>query len=265
MGIEVINAAFGRTGTHSFQRAMEILGYGKCYHMEEVLKNNHGSTWVQIANETNERKPKLIQDLMEQNGYRATSDMPASLFWREQLQIYPDAKVVITVRDPLSWYESWINTIALMCPDAEECSLGTRVSLGLGLHPLKIGVADLLREITRHAFNDDWSKENMIKCYVEHIENVKKVCPPNQLLLFKASDGWEPLCTFLGLPIPDEPYPYLHDTKEFQSMASSFNMIGWIVTILGLGIPLLFRTHSVISDPLKKSTNTKYSSTIKVN
>ena len=260
MGIEVINAAFGRTGTHSFQRAMEILGYGKCYHMEEVLKNNHGSTWVQIANE---RKPELIRDLMEQNGYRATSDMPASLFWHEQLQMYPDAKVVITTRDPLSWYESWINTIALMCPDAEECPLGTRVSIGLGLPPLT-NVADLLRMITRHAFNDNWSKQNMIKCYVDHIANVKKLCPPKQLLLFKSSDGWEPLCTFLGLPIPDEPYPYLHDTKEFQGMTASFNTLGWIVTILCLGIPLLFRTHSVISDPFKKSTNTKYNATTKL-
>ena len=263
MGIEVINAAFGRTGTHSFQRAMEILGYGKCYHMEEVFKNNHGANWVHIANEAKEKQPELIRDLMEQHGYRATADMPASLFWHEQLQVYPDAKVVITVRDPLSWYESWSNTISLTCPDAEECPLGARVTLGLGFPPFK-NIADLFREITRYAYNDDWSKQNMIKSYVVHIENVKKLCPPKQLLLFKASDGWEPLCTFLGVPIPDEPYPYLHDTKEFQRMASSFNILGWIVTILGLGIPLLFRTHSVISDPSKKSTNTKYSATIKL-
>ena len=254
MGVEVINAAYGRTGTHSFRKAMEILGYGKCYHMEEVFKNNHGPAWVKIANTKN---PALIGDMMDKCGYRATSDMPAAMFWHEQLQMYPDAKVVITMRDPLSWYNSWSNTIAHLSPDSEVCSVAVRVSFGLSLPPMN-NVAGLFREITRHAYNDNWSKQSMIDGYIAHIEKVKKLCPPKQLLLFNAADGWEPLCTFLGVPIPDEPYPRLCDTKDFWKIILAVNILGWIAIILGCGIPLLFRTRSVVTDPLKQSTNTAY-------
>ena len=94
-------------------------------------------------------------------------------------------------------------------------------------------VAGLFREITRHAYNDNWSKQSMIDGYIAHIEKVKKLCPPKQLLLFNAADGWEPLCTFLGVPIPDEPYPRLHDTKEFRGMILCVNILSWIAIILG--------------------------------
>ena len=254
MGVEVINAAYGRTGTHSFRKAMEILGYGKCYHMEEVFIHHHGPDWVKIANT---RNPALIGDMMDKGGYRATADLPASLFWQEQLKMYPDAKVVITTRDPLSWYNSWSNTIAHLVPDSEACSIGARVANGLRLPPMN-NVTQLFRELTRHAYNDDWSKQNMINCYLAHIENVKKLCPPKQLLLFNAADGWEPLCTFLGVPIPDEPYPHLCDTKDFWKIILFVNILSWITVILGCGIPLLFRTRSVVTDPLKQSTNTAY-------
>ena len=227
--------------------------------MEEVFKNDHGAEWVRIAKEKN---PELIRDLMEKNGYRSTSDMPACLFWHEQLQLYPDAKVVVTLRDPESWYGSWMKTIATTVPDTVQCPVGSRVSVGLGLAPSN-NIGGLFREITRRAFKDDWSKQSLINNYLGQIEDVKRRCPPKQLLLFNSADGWEPLCAFLGVPIPEEPYPHLFDTAAFQRTSTIVNVIGWIVTIRGLGFPLLFRTRSSISDPLKMSTNTKYATTDK--
>ena len=252
MGIEVIGAGYPRTGTSSFKAAMEILGYGKCYHMREVFDNGHAPCWTEICKEGN---LELIRDLMEKNGYRSSADMPSCLFWHEQLQIYPDAKVIVTVRDPVKWYQSWSTTIALMQPDSESCVFGTRILAGLGIGAF-LGVNDMFHEvITRKAFNGDISKQNMIKTYNEHLESVIKLCPPKQLLLFNAVDGWEPLCTFLGVPVPDVPYPNINDALHFQRVAYFLNIVGWVVTIFGLGIPSLYRSQSRVTDPSKMSTN----------
>ena len=253
MVVEVINAGYGRTGTHSFRRAMEILGFGKCYHMEEVFNNGEGNDWIRISEE---RNPELIRNLFDKSGYRSTCDMPASIYWQEQLKVYPNAKVVITMRDPESWYKSWMSTIAYVQPDAEECTIGVKVAYGLGLPPFS-GMSVMMRNvITRDCFHNDWSKQGLMKSYTDHIDDVKKFCHPDKLLLFNAADGWAPLCSFLGVPIPDEPYPHLSDTKEFLKRAMLVNILGWIITILGLGIPLLFRDRGIINDERKKSTNT---------
>ena len=125
MGIEVIGASYGRTGTSSFQAAMEILGFGKCYHMREAFANCSGAQWTIIADE---RNPALIRDLMEQGGYHSSCDMPASVFWYEQLQVYPNAKVVLTLRDLEKWYKSWMDTIGTVHPDSESCRCSRRLS-----------------------------------------------------------------------------------------------------------------------------------------
>lgn len=253
MGIEVIGASYGRTGTSSFQVAMEILGFGRCYHMKEAFANCSGAQWTKIADE---RNPTLVRDLMEQGNYRSTCDMPSSVYWLEQLQIYPDAKVVLTLRDPEKWYKSWMDTIGTVHPDSESCYFGNRVIMGMGLFQHFSMTPMFNKVITRDCFNGDWSKQNLIACYKAHIENVKKLCPPDKLLLFDVKDGWEPLCTFLGVPVPDLPYPHANDTSAFLKMASVLHIVGWIMCILGLGIPALYRSRSIISDEAKKSTNT---------
>jgi Sulfotransferase domain len=250
MGVEVIGAGFGRTGTSSFKEALEILGFGKCYHMKIVVENGHAPKWLEFS-ET--KDPKLISDLLDKGGFRSTSDHPACMFWHEQLKMYPNAKVVITVRDPNSWYKSWMDTVACLQPDCETCPFGTRVFMGMNFFR---SFAKMTRTIiTYGTFNGDWSKGNMIKCYNDHIEKVKLLCPPEKLLLFNVKDGWAPLCKFLEVPIPDRPYPHLNSTKEFKLFALALNMIGWIVTILGCGLPAVYRMDSKIDDPKKMSSN----------
>lgn len=254
-GIKVINPAFGRTGTHSFKKAMEILGYGKCYHMEEVFDNCMCTEWLKYSVS---RDPNIMRDILEKNGYHSTCDMPTSLYWQEQLLLYPDAKLVLTTRDPEKWYDSWVNTIHYMQIDSEQCPFGVRVAHGMGFNNMKNAGAMMHNVITRDAFNKDLSKQNMIKCYLEHIENVKKLCPPEKLLLFNASDGWEPLCKFLNVPIPDVPYPSLSSTIEFQRVVTFINCVGWLFTIFFLGIPAFFRLKSSITEDVKKSNNLTY-------
>jgi Sulfotransferase domain len=252
MGVEVIGAGYGRTGTTSFRQAMEILGFGKCYHMKDVIENSHSDKWIQMSDS---KDPKVLRDIMDNRGYRSTCDQPACTYWKEQLQIYPNAKVVVTVRDPEKWYKSWMDTVALMQPDCESCPFGVRVFMGLGLFNFRNFARMYSKVITGDTFNGDLSKRNMIKSYQDHSENIKLQCPPEKVLFFNSSDGWEPLCKFLNVPIPNKPYPYLNESKETSDRVFVVNCIGWFLTILGCGVPAFFYMRGKITDPKKKSSN----------
>ena len=106
MGLEVIGAGFGRTGTLSLKLALEQLGFAQCYHMFEVM--NHPEH-VPLWRAAHRGEPTDWEALFA--GYRAAVDWPSCNFWREQLDTWPDAKVILTQRDPERWYTSVMNTI----------------------------------------------------------------------------------------------------------------------------------------------------------
>ena len=253
--VSIIGASYGRTGTSSFQRAMEILGFGKCYHMRDAINNGHAEQWIELSGS---RDPTLIRNLMDKNGYRSTCDMPSSIYWKEQLKAYPDAVVILTVRDAEKWYKSWMETVALMQPDCDECPFGIRIVQGLGFFTMKNFAAMSSRVLTMDTFSGDLSKKNMIKSYNLHVEDVRSSCPPEKLLEFSYTDGWEPLCKFLNVPIPDEPYPNLNDAVAFRRMTTAINIIGWVVFILGCGLPGIWCARSRITEKEKRSSNTAW-------
>ena len=250
--ILIIGAGFGRTGTSSFQKAMEILGFGKCYHMREAIYDGHAEQWIKISDS---RDPNLIRDMLDKGGYRSTCDIPSAIYWKEQLKAYPDAMVVLNMRDPEKWYKSWMDTVAYMQPDFHVCPFGIRIILGLGVSVLK-GFAEMnTRVTTRDTFHGDLSKKNMIKTYNLHVADVRSSCPPEKLLEFSYTDGWEPLCTFLKVPIPDVPYPNLNDAVSFKRTTFFIDVLGYVVFVLGCGIPGLYYARSRISEDKKKSSN----------
>jgi len=106
MAIKVIGAGFGRNGTLSLKQALETLGFGKCYHMAEVFQHpEHVPVWRAAAH------GKSVDWDAVFDGYQASVDWPSCSFWQEQMARYPDAKVVLSERDPERWYESVMNTI----------------------------------------------------------------------------------------------------------------------------------------------------------
>ncbi|MGH8933214.1 MAG: sulfotransferase family protein [Egibacteraceae bacterium] len=112
--LEVIGAGFGRTGTLSLKTALERLGFGQCYHGIELMRHpEHLPLWeAAVAGE-----PDWAQLFA---GYRACVDWPGVHFWRELVDAYPDAKVVLTVRDPRRWYASARNTFLPALESREE-------------------------------------------------------------------------------------------------------------------------------------------------
>ena len=202
MALEVIGAGFGRTGTMSMKAALEIIGFGPCHHMMEVTSNDaQRDIWRAIAAGAT---PDWEQAFA---GYRSTVDWPGAYFWRELAAVYPLAKIILTVRDPESWFESATNTIFRSIANNPN-----RDSVGVKL-------------IEERIFGDRLGdKAHAIARYEQNVAAVQAAFDADRLLTYTTGDGWEPLCDFLGRPVPDDPYPQSNSTEEFRARVASVSM-----------------------------------------
>ncbi|MBW4573892.1 MAG: hypothetical protein KME08_01255 [Aphanothece sp. CMT-3BRIN-NPC111] len=215
MTIKVIGAGFGRTGTLSLKKALEELGFSKCYHMVELLEHpEHVTFWENASQE----KPVDWDTLFK--GYQATVDFPGYRYYRQLMQHYPDAKVLLSIRDPESWYESTLNTIFKVEPKGLQ---KLKITLQLPFSPRLrrlIRMFRLTKDVWQRDFQGKFSdKQHALKVFDQHIEEVKRVVLPERLLVYQVKEGWKPLCRFLDVPVPDQPFPHLNDRVTFQQVS----------------------------------------------
>ncbi|MBV8977065.1 MAG: sulfotransferase family protein [Alphaproteobacteria bacterium] len=206
MSLKVIGAGFGRTGTHSLKIALEMLGFAPCYHMVEVFSHpGQSEMWEAAA------RGDVIDWQALLGPYKAAVDWPASYFWRPLMAMYPDAKVILTERDPEAWYKSMSQTILeFMKVDADTIvDPVARAQRKMG----KLIVSE-------KTFGGRFDKEHVLDVYRANSEAVKREVPKDRLLVFDSPDGWKPLCEFLGVPVPDAPYPLTNTTEEFRARAA---------------------------------------------
>ncbi len=207
MAIEVIGAGLGRTGTTSLKAALERLGFSKCYHMFEVIETpEDAALWQDALERKAAGEPTDWSEPF--SGYKATLDWPGCTFYRELMAAYPDAKVLLTTRDPESWYSSARETI-YQSNQMEEGALPPP------MRPFIRMVKSLLWEHTFDGRFED--KAYAIEVFNSHIEEVKRTVPPEKLLVYSVKEGWEPLGEFLEVDVPnDEPFPHLNDRQSFK-------------------------------------------------
>ena len=201
MTLRIVGAGFGRTGTMSLKLALEELGVRACYHMTELAAHpQHAPLWLAL---TRGERIDLEQIFA---GYAAAVDWPACVLWRELLAAYPDARVILTVRDPVDWYESFSRTIL-----ARSENLPPIVSPGIR------ALYDLSREvILRQTFGGRANDANhAISIYNAHNAAVTAALPADKLLVYDVASGWGALCEFLGLPVPDRPFPHANAGDGF--------------------------------------------------
>lgn len=213
MPLKIIGAGFGRTGTMSSYLALRQLGF-PCYHMFEVLENKanakHLDFWREVAN-----TPPGSQHDWEQvfGNYMACVDNPACCVWRELLAAYPDAKVLLTLhpKGPEAWYDSTINTIYFTESmwQFRVLQLATPFGRKFGDMSHKL----IWQRAHRGTMRD---RAAAIAHYWQHVEEVKAIVPPDQLLIFSVDQGWRPLCAFLGADVPDTPFPNVNDRAAIQ-------------------------------------------------
>jgi hypothetical protein len=197
--LRVVGAALPRTGTLSLKRALERLLGGSCYHMHEVFEHlDHVPVWREAL------KGHLPDWHVFLAGYVATVDWPAAAFWRELSEANPEALVLLSVRDPETWWESADQTILTAArheqpPDLQEWQ-------------------ELFHDLLRYRFDqtDPWTdREAALAAYRGHDAEVRSTVQPDRLVEWRTGEGWGPICRALRLPIPDEPFPHANTRAEW--------------------------------------------------
>jgi hypothetical protein len=198
MALKVIGAGYPRTGTSSLKLALEQLGFGPCHHMGEVLMNMPSAAlWVQAA----DGRPDWDAIFAR---YQSCTDAPGCSFWRELADYYPDAKVLLSVRDPEEWFESTQATV--FSDQMRGMQSGT---------PMEEFFAKVIaREFGPHIHDRDF----MLAQFERRKQEVIAAIPAPRLLVYDVREGWEPLCAWLGVPVPETSFPHANTRAEMAEL-----------------------------------------------
>jgi hypothetical protein len=221
--MKLIGAGLPRTATTTQMIALEMLGL-PCYHMRDMMSDLEKSVpqW-RAAFEGNGPWDEIFE------GKESIVDFPGSYYWRELIDVYPDAKVLLSVRSAESWVESMQSTIAAIW--FGDSVMHHLAQAQYQIDPVYASWLDVL--------NDMWVKADMMipskgdpeKMAAEMErwnQEVIDTVPADRLLVWNPKDGWEPLCDLLELPVPEQPLPHVNDTENFQKaliMAPAINSI----------------------------------------
>jgi hypothetical protein len=202
MALSIIGPGFGRTGTSSLKIALEQIGFGPCHHMEEAFANpEQVPHWQAIA------AGQAVDWNTVFAGYRAQVDWPGAHVWRELAQAFPQAKVVLSVRPEESWWKSYSQTIGKFFKHRHTLPMPSHIAA------MAEAAGELIVEQTfsGHALDRDVA----LAAYRQRTLDVRAAIAPERLLVFDVAQGWEPLCDFLGVPVPGDPFPHRNSTVEF--------------------------------------------------
>jgi hypothetical protein len=212
--MKVIGAGFGRTGTTSLKAALEELGFGPSYSLTEVFAHpEHLGFWEAARRGEEVDWEEFLRD------YRVAVDWPACSFYEELMQAFPEAPVILTVRDPEPWYESLRSTIYQLRKVTTGPLPVRAIFAFAGL--FAPGVTGTARLADHLVWEDTFDCRFEDRAYAMEVferqnEVVRCRVPPERLLVFDVREGWAPLCDFLGVEIPDRPFPHLNEAREMR-------------------------------------------------
>ena len=201
MTLKVIGSGYGRTGTMSMKQALGQLGFGPTHHMTEVMAHpGQLDHWKAIfAGENVDWRDVYA-------GYGSQVDWPGASHWHEASIAFPDAKVIHTERPEEDWWASFSGTIGKFFALMD----------GFELPPEFVEIFGTMKAgILPRAFGDFTDRESAIAGYRANNDRVREIIPAERLLVFNVAEGWEPLCRFLDVPVPEAPFPRTHARDEF--------------------------------------------------
>lgn len=206
-GLQVIGAGMHRTGSLSVKVALERLGFGPCYHgIEALRRSEHGEHWL-AAHEADGAFdwPRIFE------GYRAALDWPTAYFWEQLAGAYPDAKILLTDRDPERWWESHLRMFQHAGEFEQELTDEQREwAEESGFWRMRMALAQIVTENPETFDGRVLDKEHCLRVFERHYDRVRRTVPAERLLVYRVHEGWEPLCRFLGVDVPDEPFPHVN-------------------------------------------------------
>ena len=197
MNLRVIGAGLGRTSTNSLKVALEHLLGGPCHHMFEVVDHpEQVPDWHRAA------LGEPVDWHTIYKGYVAAVDWPTAAYWKELSEVYPDAVIVLSTRDPEKWWKSASETIFPTILRTDEEQHNARRTM--------------IRTMMARTFSDDLrDKDKCIAAFLKHNDEVRRTAPKDRLVEWTVAHGWTPLCNALGLPLPSEPFPQSNSKDEF--------------------------------------------------
>lgn len=205
MTMHVIGAGVGRTGTYSLKLAIQRLGFGPCHHMEEVLRNRPRQVDLWSAALAGRPDWEAIY-----RGYQSAVDWPTGGFFRELDAVYPEAKFILTQRSPETWAASFSSTIYRLLAGRDQAPAEMHAWLGM---------AEAV--IAKSGFPNGLDLPGLMKAFTAHNDAVRAAIPADRLLVYEVKEGWGPLCAFLEVPVPDEPFPRTNDRSEFWDLVAA--------------------------------------------
>lgn len=236
MTLQVIGAGFGRTGTTTLKWALETLLGGRCHHMREVFEHPE-----QVRGWAAKARGEAVDLATLLDGYVAAVDWPSAAYWAELAERFPAAKVVLTVRDFDRWYESALETIYGMSQMVERPPVSWMTRLNPRMRQLPQMMDDTIwgeRGVFGGRFTD---KVHARAIYERNIEEVKRTIAAERLLVYTPSEGWEPLCRFLGVSVPNEPMQHRNERQEMIRIRRVMTAVGWAVSPITAPIALGLR------------------------
>ncbi|KPI36199.1 uncharacterized protein AB675_8897 [Cyphellophora attinorum] len=236
--MKVLALGLGRTGTASLRTALKELGYTDTYHMLSASMENPPDSlcWQDAFAAIYEGKGKFGREEFDAilGHCQAVCDWPAIAFSKELIEAYPEAKVIITTRDVDTWHDSVLKTVNWRNNDP-ELKLLANMDWGAGLYQ------PMLAKFFHHFFKDDFEGQGK-QIFNDYYQSIREMVPPGQLLEYRVSSGWRPLCEYLGHPIPDVPFPRSNDADGFvqrcraQNRKQALNVIFRLVVV---GVPIM--------------------------
>ena len=204
MALEFIGAGFGRTGTYSLKAALEHLGFGPCHHMSKVIDDpRQVEAWSEVA----AGRPDYDAIFA---GFRSAVDFPVSAYWQDVLGAMPDAKVILSHRDAEDWYGSFSQTILPLILEKEAWPKNAVPWFAM-----------IEKVIIGKALGGRTDREGILKAYRANEAAARDLEAQGKALVFSARDGWEPLCRFLGVAVPNAPFPKTKARADFFSSVKS--------------------------------------------
>jgi Sulfotransferase domain len=207
--VKVIGAGVGRTGTMSLKAALERLGFGPCFHGRHVLDHPERlPQWLAAA------AGEAVDLTVLFAGYQSTMDWPGAALWRQLVRTFPHAKVILTIRDAATWYDSVARTIYPMFGSRSDPRAQRARDVVPGLDEMTAFTRRLIWDgpFFGGRFED---RDHAIAVYEAHNAAVRREVPTDRLLVCTPAVGWPTVCDFLGVAVPDEPYPHLNDPAGF--------------------------------------------------
>jgi len=246
-GFILIGAGLPRTGTMSTRTALKQLLKGDIYHMKTVMEEPVLPFWNKVL-----AKEASIADWKEAMAdFRGGVDYPVSFYYKELMKAYPNAKVLLNIRDPVKWYKSVEGSILRVVQLFDSWPVSWFILL-MG-HDAPINFNRDFNALSPSCSSSglgmmaavDAGEQTAVQFYHDHVNEVKAYVPSDRLLVWEVKDGWAPLCQFLGVPVPEQPFPRVNDTAEIVEKMKKIKYVSWTIVVF---VPLAMALGALYMD-----------------